>query len=98
MLFGPTICSFLADPLMRFRWVALPLAELGKCSNRYEIDKQLADLPEGLDEMYNRILKNIEVQAESLKPPVYNAWVSPFGAVKLYLREQNGRQCNEVPN
>ena len=45
---------------MRFRWVALQLAELGKCSNRYEIDKQLADLPKGLDEIYNRILKNID--------------------------------------
>ena len=44
---------------MRFRWVVLQLAELEKCSSRYEIDKQLAELPEGLDEIYNRILKNI---------------------------------------
>ena len=45
---------------MRFRWVALQLAELEKCLSRYETDKQLADLPEGLDETYNRNLKNID--------------------------------------
>ena len=44
---------------MRFRWVVLQLAELEKCSSRYEIVKQLAELPKGLDEIYNRILKNI---------------------------------------
>ena len=59
MLFSPTIWSILADPLMRFRWVVLQLAELEKCSSRYEMDKQLAELPKGLDEIYNRILKNI---------------------------------------
>jgi hypothetical protein len=52
--------QFLADPLMRFRWVSLLLAELEKCSSRYEMDKQLAELPKGLDEIYNRILKNID--------------------------------------
>ena len=45
---------------MRFRWVALQLAELEKCSSQCEIEKQLAELPEGLDEAYNRILKNID--------------------------------------
>ena len=45
---------------MRFRWVALQLTELEKCSSQYEIDKQLAELPDGLDETYNRILKNID--------------------------------------
>ena len=45
---------------MRFRWVVLQLAELEKCSSRYEIDKQLAELPDGLDEIYNRILKKID--------------------------------------
>ena len=52
--------SILADVLMRFRWVALQLAELEKCSSQYEIDVQLAELPEGLDEIYSRILKNID--------------------------------------
>jgi hypothetical protein len=45
---------------LRFRWVILQLAELEKCSSRYEIDTQLAELPEGLDEIYNRILKNVD--------------------------------------
>ena len=44
---------------MRFRWVALQLTELANCSSRCEIDMQLAVLPEGLDEIYNRMLKNI---------------------------------------
>ena len=45
---------------MRFRWVVLQLAELKKCSSRHEMNKQLAELPRGLDEIYNRILKNID--------------------------------------
>jgi hypothetical protein len=45
---------------MRFRWVVLQLAELEKCSSRYEMNKQLSELPKGLDEIYNRILKNID--------------------------------------
>ena len=45
---------------MRFRWVVLQLAKLEKCSSRYEIDTQLAELPKGLDEIYNRILRNID--------------------------------------
>ena len=40
--------------------MVLQLAELEKCSSRYEMDKQLAELPKGLDEIYNRILKNID--------------------------------------
>ena len=50
---------------MRFRWVVLQLAELEKCSSRYEIDKQLAELPKGLDEIYNRILKNVDEKHRS---------------------------------
>ena len=45
---------------MRFRWVVLQLSELEKCSSTYEMNKQLAELPKGLDEIYNRILKNID--------------------------------------
>ena len=45
---------------MRFRWVVLLLDELKKCSSRHEIDNRLAELPKGLDEIYNRILKNID--------------------------------------
>ena len=45
---------------MSFRWVVLQLAELEKCSSRHEIETQLTELPEGLDEIYKRILKNID--------------------------------------
>ena len=50
----------MADTLLRFRWLVLQLAELEKCSSRYEIETQLAELPDGLDEIYNRILKNVD--------------------------------------
>ena len=50
----------MANPLIRFHWVVLQLAELEKCSTQYEIDVQLAELPDGLNETYNRILKNID--------------------------------------
>ena len=59
-LFHPTISSTLIEPFTRFCWVVLQLAELEKCSSRYEMDKQLAELPKGLDEIYNRVLKNID--------------------------------------
>jgi hypothetical protein len=58
-LFSVTICSILADLSLRFRWLVLQLAELEECSSQYEIETQLAELPEGLDEIYIRILKNI---------------------------------------
>jgi hypothetical protein len=45
---------------MRFRWVVLQLAELEKCSSRHGMNKQLAELPRGLDEIYSRILKNLD--------------------------------------
>ena len=59
-IFLPTLYSILTDPILRFRWLVLQLTELEKCSSRYEIETQLAELPEGLDEIYNRILKNID--------------------------------------
>ena len=40
--------------------MVLQLEELEKCSSRYEINKQLAKLPKGLDEIYTRILKSID--------------------------------------
>ncbi|KIJ93635.1 hypothetical protein K443DRAFT_12698 [Laccaria amethystina LaAM-08-1] len=43
-----------------FRWITLQLAELAKCSSTDEIIKQLAELPKGLDEIYNRILMKID--------------------------------------
>ena len=40
----------------RFRWVALQLMELKKCPTQKAIKEQLNNLPEGLDETYDRIL------------------------------------------
>ena len=45
-----TKCTF------RFRWVALQLHELKECRTKADIKKQLADLPQGLDKTYDRIL------------------------------------------
>ncbi|KDR66348.1 hypothetical protein GALMADRAFT_1157619 [Galerina marginata CBS 339.88] len=43
-----------------FRWVALQLAELEKCLSEAEIMQQMKDLPKGLDDIYERMLKGIE--------------------------------------
>ena len=50
----------MADTALRFRWVALQVIELAKCSSPDEIIKQLATLPKGLDEIYERILTKID--------------------------------------
>jgi hypothetical protein len=44
----------------RFRWVALQLMELKKCRTKKAIKEQLNNLPEGLDETYDRILLGID--------------------------------------
>jgi len=44
----------------RFRWVALQLVELEKCSNLKEIMWQLKNLPKGLDDIYKHILDMID--------------------------------------
>ena len=44
----------------RFRWVALQLNELKECRTKADIKKQLADLPQGLDKTYDRILLGIK--------------------------------------
>jgi len=44
----------------RFRWVALQLMELKKCRTQKAIREQLNNLPEGLDETYDRILLGID--------------------------------------
>jgi len=58
--FIPTIYSNVINPILRFRWVALQLAELAKCSSEYQVMHQLKNLPEGLDDIYKRILKAID--------------------------------------
>ena len=44
----------------RFRWVALQLNELKECRTRTDLKRQLADLPQGLDKTYDRILLGIK--------------------------------------
>ena len=43
----------------RFRWVALQLNELKKCWTKTDLKEQLADLPQGLYETYDKILLGI---------------------------------------
>ena len=45
--------------IFRFRWVALQLNELKECHTKTDLKKQLADLPQGLDKTYDRILLGI---------------------------------------
>ena len=49
-----TKCNF------RFRWIALQLTELKECRTKTDLVKQLADLPQGLDKTYDRILLGIK--------------------------------------
>ena len=44
----------------RFHWVALQLNELKKCQAKTDLKKQLADLPQGLDKIYDQILLGIK--------------------------------------
>jgi hypothetical protein len=44
----------------RFRWVALQLDQLRLCVSRYDVEEQLLDLPKGLDELYDRIISQID--------------------------------------
>jgi hypothetical protein len=55
-----TIYPIMTDSFPRFRWVALQLAELERCSSEYQIMQQLENLPEGLDDIYKRILKAVD--------------------------------------
>ena len=52
--------GIIAEFIFRFRWVALQLMELKKCRTQKAIREQLNNLPEGLDETYNRILLGID--------------------------------------
>jgi hypothetical protein len=54
------IYSIMANIFLRFRWIALQLAELERCSSKYQIMQQLENLPEGLDDIYKRILRAVD--------------------------------------
>ena len=54
------IVRIFAKFICRFRWVSLQLMELKKCRTQKAIREQLNNLPEGLDETYDRVLLGID--------------------------------------
>jgi hypothetical protein len=64
-----TKCNF------RFRWVALQLNELKECRTKTDLKKQLADLPQGLDKTYDRILLGIKEKDHSYVKHFYSGCV-----------------------
>ena len=69
----------------RFRWVALQLNELKKCRTKTDLKKQLADLPQGLDKTYDRILLGINEKDHGYAK-TFLQWLS-FAIRPLSLRE-----------
>ena len=94
----------------RFRWVALQLNELKGCRTKTELKKQLADLPEGLDKTYDRILLGIK-KKDCGYAKIFLQWLS-FAVCPLTLEglattaavdlsAENGPEYkpdNELPN
>ena len=74
-----TKCKF------RFRWVALQLNELKKCRTKTDLKKQLADLPQGLDKTYDRILLGINEKDHGYAK-TFLQWLS-FSVRPLTLEE-----------
>ena len=75
----------IADCNFRFRWVALQLNEFKKCRNKADLKKQLADLPQGLDKTYDRILLQINEKDHGYAK-TFLQWLS-FAARPLTLDE-----------
>ena len=69
----------------RFRWVALQLNELKECRTRTDLKRQLADLPQGLEKTYDRILLAIEKKDHGYSK-LFLQWLS-FAVRPLTLRE-----------
>ena len=69
----------------RFRWVALQLNELKECRTKTDLKRQLADLPEGLEETYDRILLGIKKKDYNYVK-LFLQWLS-FAVHPLRLRE-----------
>ena len=75
----------IANCNFRFRWVALQLNEFKKCRNKADLKKQLADLPQGLDKTYDRILLQINEKDHGYAK-TFLQWLS-FAARPLTLEE-----------
>ena len=69
----------------RFRWVALQLNELKKCRTMTDLKKQLTDLPQGLDETYDRILLGIKEKDHGYTK-IFLQWLC-FAVCPLTLEE-----------
>ncbi|KAF9479769.1 hypothetical protein BDN70DRAFT_833908, partial [Pholiota conissans] len=69
-----------------FRWVALQLTELRKCSNQSAVLKQLRNLPKGLFETYDQILSKIDKQTDSTDTRTFLRFLS-FSIRPLSLKE-----------
>jgi hypothetical protein len=84
-------CYYLKDKIkgakfsFRFRWVALQITELKQCASKNEVKKQLANLPEGLDETYDRILMGIRKKYKD-HTKMFLCWLS-FAARPITLEE-----------
>ena len=69
----------------RFRWVALQLNELKKCRTKTDLKRQLANLPQGLDKTYDRILVGINEKDQGYAK-TFLQWLS-FAVRPLSLKE-----------
>ena len=69
----------------RFRWVALQLNELKECRTRTDLKRQLAELPQGLEKTYDRILLGIK-KKDCSYVKVFLQWLS-FAVCSLKLTE-----------
>ncbi|KAF8196089.1 ectomycorrhiza-induced ankyrin-domain/NACHT-domain-containing protein [Pholiota molesta] len=58
-----------------FRWVALQLMELKKCSNYRSVLNQLENLPKGLYETYDRILSKVDNEADRTDTRTFLQWL-----------------------
>ena len=84
-----TKCNF------RFRWVALQLNELKECRTKTDLSKQLANLPQGLDETYDRILLGIKEKDHSYAK-IFLQWLC-FAVCPLTLRELATTTAVDLP-
>ena len=77
--------SIIPNCNFRFRWVALQLNELKKCRTKSDLKRQLADLPQGLDKTYDRILLGINEKDHGYAK-TFLQWLS-FAVCPLTLEE-----------
>ena len=69
----------------RFRWAALQLNQLKECRTRTDLKRQLANLPQGLDKTYDRILVGINEKDQGYAK-TFLQWLS-FAVRPLTLKE-----------